>query len=67
VSQSRPPARPLGFSEQQRAAIRAVEEEGTLEVITDFLRRANAMADRLELYARSTRGGPGRNGEPGNV
>jgi hypothetical protein len=47
--------------------MRAVEEEGTLEVITDFLRRANAMADRLELYARSAKGGPGRNGEPGNI
>ena len=61
VSGNRPPARQVGYTAEQRAAIRAVEEEGTLELINDFLRRANAMADRLELYARTPK--PGGNGK----
>lgn len=48
----RPPKKQhVGYTPEQRAAIRAVEEEGLLEVIEDFLRRSNAVADRLELYA----------------
>lgn len=47
----RPPASQVGYTAKQRAAIRAVEEEGLLDVIEDFLRRANAAADRLEVYA----------------
>ena len=64
MSGNRPPATQVGYSAEQRAAMRAVEEEGTLELINDFLRRANAMADRLELYARSAKGGPGRHDGP---
>lgn len=64
----RPPATQVGYTQQQRAAMRAVEEEGMLDLIGSFLNRANALADRLDEYARtakpSTRERPGRNDGP---
>ena len=51
MTQERPPATHVGYTREQRAAIRAVEEEGMLDLINDFLRRANNVAERLESYA----------------
>ena len=50
----RPPATHVGYTPEQRAAMRAVEEEGMLDVIQDFLRRANSVAERIEMYAATT-------------
>lgn len=51
---NRPPGGQVGYTAEQRAAMRAVEEEGTLEVIRDFVSSFNRVADRLEAYAEST-------------
>lgn len=60
----RPPGQ-AGFTAKQRAAIRAVEEEAVLDVVTDMLRRLDSMGNRLERFVQSDDYRQNQRGRPG--
>lgn len=50
-----PPKPQVGLTEKQKAAIRAVEEQAVLDLISIFIDRASSIGDRLEAYAATPR------------
>lgn len=50
----------VGYTPGQRAAMRAVEEEATLELVDDTVKRLNRLGDRLEAFLGTMNTAPPR-------